>query len=131
VVSGQDRALVGGGSQRPNLVGDPYLPSDRSRAAMLSQYFNPAAYQLPPVGSFGNSGRNTLIGPGSYNLDSSLFKAFPIRESMKLQFRAEFFNALNHANFANPVANIGTATVGSILSASAPRILQFALRLTF
>ena len=50
---------------------------------------------------------------------------------MKLQFRAEFFNTLNHPNFANPVANIGTATVGSIFSASSPRILQFALRLTF
>jgi hypothetical protein len=131
VVSGQDRALVGGGSQRPNLVGNPYLSSDRPRNDVLAQYFNPAAYQLPAVGAFGNSGRNTLIGPGSYNLDSSLFKAFPIRESMKLQFRAEFFNTLNHANFANPVANIGTANVGSILSASAPRILQFALRLSF
>ena len=50
---------------------------------------------------------------------------------MKLQFRAEFFNALNNLNFANPVANIGTATVGSILSAGSPRILQFGLRLAF
>jgi hypothetical protein len=131
VVSGQDRALVGGGSQRPNLVGDPHLPTGRSHAETITQYFNPAAFALPPVGSFGNAGRNILIGPGSFNLDSSLFKAFPIREPMKLQFRAEFFNALNHANFANPVANIGTATVGSILSAGSPRILQFALRLSF
>jgi hypothetical protein len=56
---------------------------------------------------------------------------FPIRENTKLQFRAEFFNAPNNVNFAAPVANISTATVGSILSAGSPRILQFGLRLAF
>jgi hypothetical protein len=131
VVSGQDRALNGGGSQRPNLVGNPHLDTGRVTNQLIADYFNPAAYVLPPLGSYGNSGRNTLIAPGTVNLDSSLFKMFPIRENMKLQFRAEFFNALNNVNFAAPVANISTATVGSILSAGSPRILQFGLRLAF
>ena len=131
VVGGQDRALTGAGTQRPNLIGDPRLALNRSRNDLTARYFNPAAYVLPATGSFGNSGRNTLIGPGSYNLDSSLFKTIPIREPLRLQFRAEFFNTLNNPNFSNPVANIGAGTVGTILSASAPRVLQFALRLTF
>lgn len=131
VVSGQDRALSGLGSERPNLVGNPHLDTGRSTDQLLAEYFNPAAYVLPPLGSYGNSGRNTLTAPGLINLDSSLFKMFPIRESMKLQFRAEFFNALNNVNFAAPGANISTATAGNILSAGAPRILQFGLRLTF
>jgi hypothetical protein len=131
VVSGQDRALNGGGSQRPNLVGDPHLDTGRVTNQLIAEYFNPAAYAQPPLGSFGNSGRNTLIAPGTVNLDSSLFKMFPIRENMKLQFRAEFFNALNNVNFAAPVANISTGTVGNILSAGSPRILQFGLRLAF
>jgi len=50
---------------------------------------------------------------------------------MRLQFRAESFNTLNHANLGNPVANIGAATVGRILSATEPRILQFALKLIY
>ncbi|HZO57025.1 MAG TPA: hypothetical protein VFB63_30220, partial [Bryobacteraceae bacterium] len=131
VVSGTDRALVGGDGQRPNLVGDPVLDSGRSRGEKIARYFNSSAFALPTLGTFGNSGRNTLIGPSSYNLDGSLFKMIPIRESLRLQFRAEFFNALNHANLANPVANISSVTVGQILSASSPRILQFGLRLTF
>lgn len=128
---GTDRALVGGGTQRPNLVGDPHLDSGRSRGEQIARYFNPAAYVLPPVGSFGNSGRNTLTGPGSFNLDSSLFKIFPLTEGLNLQFRGEFFNTLNHPNFGSPVANISSANVGQLLTASAPRILQFGLRLAF
>lgn len=131
VVSGTDRALSGGGSQRPNLVGDPFLDSGRARGELIARYFNPLAYAVPALGTFGNSGRNTMIGPSSYNLDGSLFKMFPLKEKLRLQFRAEFFNALNHANLANPVANIASGTVGSILSASSPRILQFGLRLAF
>lgn len=132
VTSGTDRAVTGSGTQRPNLVGDPYLDKGRSKDELLRMYFNPAAFALPATGTFGNSGRNTMTGPGSYNLDSSMFRMFPIRESVKLQFRAEFFNTLNHANFANPAGNISApTTVGRIQSASSPRILQFGLRLVY
>jgi hypothetical protein len=113
------------------MVSVPHLDTGRTTNQLIAEYFNPAAYVLPPLGSYGNSGRNTLIAPGTVNLDSSLFRMFPIREKMKLQFRAEFFNSLNNVNFAAPVANISTATVGSILSAGSPRILQFGLRLAF
>jgi len=131
VLSGQDRALVGVGQQRPNLVGDPHLDTARSRGALIDRYFDPSAYALPAVGQFGNSGRNTLGGPGSYNVDASLFRVFRLRERKSLQFRSEFFNVLNHANLSNPVANIGSLTVGRILTASSPRILQLGLRLVF
>jgi len=131
VPSGQDRALVGGGAQRPNVTGDAHLDTSRPTAQLIQQYFNPAVFVLPPVGQFGNLGRNAYYGPGSWNLDGSVFRRFKVRERANLQFRVEFFNALNHPNFANPVANIGAATVGRIQSASAPRILQFVLKFLF
>ena len=131
VVSGTDRALAGSGTQRPNLVGNPYLDTGRSKDDLIRQYFQSAAFALPAVGAFGNLGRNTIVGPGSYNLDSSMFKMFPITERVKLQFRAEFFNTLNHANLGQPVGNIGAPNVGRIQGASAPRILQFGLRMTY
>lgn len=131
VVGGQDRALTGSGGERPNVIGDPYLDAGRPTAQRLQKYFNPAAFALPPVGQYGNLGRNTIYGPGSSNLDASLFRSFRVREHSSVQFRAEFFNALNHPNFGHPVANIGTATAGRILSASAPRILQFGLKFLF
>jgi outer membrane receptor protein involved in Fe transport len=131
VVSGRDQALIGSGSQRPNLVGDPYLDRGRPRAELLQQYFNPAAFAVPPTGQFGNLGRNVLNGPGGYTFDGSVFRSFQLAERMRLQFRAEFFNALNHANLGSPVANITSATVGRILSASSPRIMQFGLKLIY
>ena len=131
VTSGQDRALVGGGAQRPNVTGDAHLDTGRPTAQLIQQYFNPAVFVLPAVGQFGNLGRNDYYGPGSWNLDASVFRRFKIRERANLQFRVEFFNALNHPNFGNPVANIGAATVGRIQTAGAPRILQFGLKFLF
>jgi len=132
VVSGKDQALTGtAGGQRANLVGNPLLDTGRPRGQLIQQYFNPAAFALPQLGQFGNLGRNSMNGPGGYNLDGSVFRGFHLRERMSLQFRAEFFNALNHANLTNPVANIGAATVGRILSASDPRILQFGLKIIY
>ncbi len=131
VTSGQDRALTGSGGERPNVTGPAQLDTGRPTAQLLQQYFNPAVFVLPPVGQYGNLGRNTLYGPGSSNVDASLFRKFQVTERASLQFRGEFFNALNHPNFANPVANIGSATVGHILSASGPRVLQFGLKFLF
>jgi outer membrane receptor protein involved in Fe transport len=131
VTSGQDRALSGTGTQRPNLTGNPFLDAGRSRDERMQRYFNPDAFALPSSGSYGNAGRNIMIGPGRWNLDCALFKSVPIREHMKLQLRWELFNAFNHANLLNPRANIGAARVGAIDSTTDPRIMQAGARVTF
>jgi hypothetical protein len=63
---------------------------------------------------FGNSGRNILTGPGLFDLDASLIKRFSIGERVKAEFRGEFFNVMNHPNFALPNASIGSASAGII-----------------
>jgi hypothetical protein len=131
VVSGQDRALVGSGTQRPDQLRDPKLDTGRSRDEQMAGYFDATAFVLPPVGSFGNSGRNIMVGPGDWNLDFALFKRFRIHENWQIQYRWEMFNAFNHANLGNPRTNIGAARPGAIDTTSGPRIMQMGLRLTF
>lgn len=86
-----------------------------------------------PLFTFGNSGRNSLRGPGINNIDLSLFKHFKIRERTDLEFRTEFLNALNHTQFllsGNSSSAAGfTDTFGQITQARDPRIIQFALKL--
>ena len=92
---------LGGGNsrnvRRPNVVSgvNPYLNNDRS-------LINPAAFSVPAPGTFGNSSRNSLAGPDLFQLDLTLSKRFSIRERTGLEFRAECYNILNKANFANP-----------------------------
>ena len=88
-----------------------------------NQWFNPAAFLSYPTGSgfYGNLGRDTVPGPGLGTWDLSAMKAFPLRERLNLQFRAEFFNILNRANFSfpNPLAFTPTGvspTAGLITS---------------
>lgn len=131
IVSGQDRALAGSGTQRPNVNGDPHLSPGRSRDQLMAGYFNPAVFSQPALGSFGNSGRNTLVGPGNYNLDFALFKKFALREHWQLQYRWEMFNSLNHANLGQPRANINVARTGQIDTTSGPRVMQMGLRMVF
>jgi hypothetical protein len=80
---------------------------------------------------FGNSGRNSLIGPGTQEWDVSLIKRNPITENVNLEFRAEFFNMFNHPNFGTPGATIGTSSFGTLTSAASPRDIQFGLKLNF
>lgn len=118
---------LGWPSSRADIVGDPAV-SNRS----LTQWFNPAAFAVPQPFKYGNSARNMLFGPGAVYWDASLFKNTAITERAALQFRAEFFNVLNHPNFGTPASNISVpATVGRISSATDPRNIQFGLRLQF
>jgi hypothetical protein len=136
VMANGDFNMDGNYYDRASLVGNPHLPSDRSTAEKLQAWFNPAAFDNPPIGSNGNTGRNFLRGPGYANLDLSIAKSFaipygPLRESQKLDFRAEFFNALNRPNFDNPNNGVGGVAFASIQSAQDPRIMQFTLKYIF
>jgi hypothetical protein len=106
------------------------------------RYFDPNAFLLPATGTFGNVSRGRFTGPGFWNLDMSLFKRIPLKERLNLQFRAEAFNILNHANFNSPIAgNVVFDTsdptkyagsAGAITeTANRERQIQFALRLEF
>jgi hypothetical protein len=101
-----------------------------------TEYFNPAAFLPPTAGTYGNVSRDGLTGPGLAELDFSLLKTTHITERINLQFRAEFFNILNRANFGSPNAVVYTSatalspTAGVITSTSTTsRQIQFGLKL--
>jgi hypothetical protein len=101
-----------------------------------NQYFNPDAFVVPPNGTYGNVGRDAFIGPGLATFDFSLLKDTRITEKLGLQFRAEFFNILNHANFNTPnlitftsATGAPSPTAGVITSTSTTsRQIQFGLK---
>jgi hypothetical protein len=106
----------------------------------INQWFDPAAFVAPGAYKFGSEGRNQLYGPGTKQVDLSVFKNFPFtsEQRRRLQFRAEIFNLLNTPQFNNPNAQIGFAGVGQITSAGNPplfqrtsREIQLALKLYF
>jgi hypothetical protein len=121
-----------GGGSRPNSTGHSANLSAPVESR-LNQYFNVAAFTLPAPYTFGNVAYTLpdVRGPGIVNFDFSLLKDIAITERFKVQFRAEAFNVLNHANFGLPATAIGSASAGVISSASDPRILQVALKLIF
>ena len=128
----RDQGLTGiGTGVRADLIGDANLPGGRSKAERLLRYFNTAAFGLPVEGTFGTSGRNILRGPGYFNVDASMIKEFAFGEQRSVQFRAEFFNLFNRANFGTPTNTLNSPNLGRILAASDPRILQFGLKLAF
>ncbi|MEB2360270.1 MAG: TonB-dependent receptor [Bryobacterales bacterium] len=132
VRSGTDRALSGLGSTFADVIGDPFLDNGRSRAERIARYFNTSAFSLAKLGTFGTSPRNIMRGPGAINFDFGLMKIFPLTEQVRLQFRAEMFNAFNTPNFNNPFANVNTPSrFGRIEGAGSPRIMQFAMKISF
>ncbi len=122
------------GPERPN-TNKQYQVSNPS----IEHWFNTNAFSGQEIGTVGNEARNQLFGPHFRHLDVSLFKDFPIREALALQFRAEFFNLTNTPSFFIPNNNPGNATLGNgafgTISQTnpnyTPRDIQFALRLTF
>ncbi len=117
-----------GGADRPNRLRDGALPADRRS---IDGWFDVSAFQVQPNYTYGNSGRNILVGPALSNIDFSLAKTFSLTERFRLQFRAESFNATNTPYFGLPAANINTPGAGAITSAGEPRRVQFGLKLQF
>jgi hypothetical protein len=124
-------------SNRLNATGvSPYLSEDKRT---LERWFNTAAFAPAAPGTFGTSGRNSVIGPSNWNVDFSAIKSFQIREGHSLQFRYETFNTLNHPQWGNP--NMGAwnantaaapANFARITSTSTNmRQMQFALKYIF
>jgi hypothetical protein len=123
-----DAPNVGDGSARPNGVGNPNEVSNRN----IDLAFNTAAFAQAPAFTWGTAGRNTVIGPGINNWDFSIFKNFLFKERMRLQYRAEFFNGFNRAEFNFPGAAFGTAQFGRISGTTRdPRDIQMSLKFLF
>jgi hypothetical protein len=135
VLAGVDNSLDGVGGDRPDLIGEPDLPSDRPKGETVAKYFNTAAFKQNAMGTFGTAGRNIIRGPGFASVDLSLLKNFRLpwftSDGSNLQFRAEFYNLFNRTNLNNPNNNFISSQFGRINSAGDPRIIQLALRLSF
>jgi hypothetical protein len=140
---GFDNANTGAGGQYPELVGNPLPPGFVQNRF---HWANPAAFAVPASFTYGNVGRNTLMGPSQITFDFALMKNFNFTESKYLQFRAEAFNISNRVNFANPGggASPGYANPGEnsstsvispnfmqILAAGPARVIQFGLKMVF
>jgi hypothetical protein len=134
--------------ERVDVVSNPNIGRDQRT---VTNFFDINAFQLQAPGTFGNSGRNNVRGPGMNNFDLSFFKDFTLphikglggAESPRLQFRTELFNAFNHTQFASidttfvpdqdlaGSGNSSSAPFGSVNGMRAPREIQFALKLIF
>ena len=125
--SNTGRSNLGFGyNDRPNATGNTSAP-ERTQEA----WFNTGAFSMPSFGTFGNSGRNTLRGPGYANLNLALVKHLRYGQRAQLDLRVEMFNVTNRVNYDLPDSFFGSPTFGQILSAGSPRRFQFGIRTTF
>ncbi len=128
-VTGLTAEYRGQAIERPNAS---CTPTSQSTAQMLLTYFAGCTFSTPsPNAPFGNLGRNAFRGPGLEQWDLSLNKYFTIREGIRLQWRNEFFNVMNHTNFGVPNQQSNNAAFGTITNAYPARQIQFALKLLF
>jgi hypothetical protein len=117
--------------QRPDVVRDPNLASSQQAP---ERFFDTQAFVRPAQYTFGNSGRNTIIGPGLHRWDFGVYKEFVVPqlgEGGRIQFRTELFNAFNRTNFAQPGPRFETPAFGTITGSDPARQLQFALKVYF
>ena len=133
---------------RPNEVGDPNTGGPEggqtacpAKVHTLQNWFNPCAFAKAPVGELGTAARAPVYGPRFVNTDFSVIKDFPLsfREPMNIQFRAEFFNFLNHPQyFLSGLGDTGQQDINSPSSfgvinqtLNTSRVIQFALKFSF
>lgn len=116
------------GAQRPDVVSNPNLPSDKRT---LKAWFNTQVFAQPAAYTFGDAGIGIVRGPGLINIDVSVLRNFRVTERVGAELRGEFFNALNHTNFGNPGATFGSSNFGLISSAGPARQIEVGVRILF
>jgi hypothetical protein len=115
----------GGGSLRPNLVGDPEGPET------ITQWFNTQAFAQPAPNTFGNAPRSVVRGPQVSITDLGLFKNFRAGRDLTVQYRLEMFNAFNRPNYTGVGTSLGTPSFGQVTAAADPRTIQMGMKITF
>jgi len=127
-ISALDRSGTQSNAPRADLIADP---KGNDGVGPNATWFNTAAFRQPKAGTFGSEGVGVVRGPGLRNLDLSLQKTFPIRESKHIEFRAEMFNSTNTPIFNAPDGNVNSATFGQVLAVQGERNIQLALKFYF
>ena len=129
--TGADRSQTGLNEDRGVQVGPAKGPGACGTKAPCVPFLNRNSFTLPAIGTFGNTGKNSIVGPNLIDWDMGIFKSFPFRERFMIQFRAEFFNVFNRVNFVNPSSSVSPGSFGTITSANDLRIGQLALKIFF
>ena len=135
VFAGKDVTQTGLNEDRGVVIGAP-IGGNACHTAPCVNYLNPSSFTFAPTGVQGDVGKGAIVGPGLFNWDMGAFKSIPVNDRWRMQFRAEFFNTLNHSNFTNtsnnyPSNSVNSGGFGTILVAADPRILQFAFKVFF
>jgi len=105
------------GRERADVTGQPYNVHQGDKDAWLQHYFNAAAFVPTAAGTYGNSGRNILAGPGTNVCDLGVYKNIPFKERYKVQFRMQMYNAFNRAHLGLPNNNVAAGSAfGQITS---------------
>jgi hypothetical protein len=126
---GVDNANIGAGpAQRPDQLRDARLPGGQRTP---DEWFDTSAFAMPTPYTFGTAWRNSVRGPGFFNVDLAVAKTWPVTRTSQLELRWEVFNVFNRANFDLPNRIFGTPNFGRIFSAKSPREMQVGLRLAF
>ena len=121
-------AFAGFGTQRPNILRNPTLPSDERTT---DRWFDTSAFAVAPQFTLGNASRNPVRGPGLSTADIAFIKRTYFGETKNIEFRTEVFNLTNTPPLSNPNGVLGNAAFGTITSAGDPRVIQFGLKLNF
>ncbi|MGH9326357.1 MAG: carboxypeptidase regulatory-like domain-containing protein [Terriglobia bacterium] len=132
IVAGEDLSMTGLEQDRAVQVGPAFGPGACGTSAPCVNDLNPNAFVLPATGTYGDTGKGSLYGPGYSDWDMGLFKDIALKsERYHLQLRGEFFNTFNWANFQDPINAVSSGGFGSITSANDPRIIQLAAKFIF
>jgi hypothetical protein len=129
---GNNNSLAQIDGDRADLTGQPLNVHQGSKSQWIQEYFNPAAFQPNAPGTFGNSPRNVLTGPGKNNADLSITKNVPFKERYKIQLRWEMFNAFNRTWFGLPGSDPTGGGYGAISSTAGPaRVMQLGAKFSW